>query len=103
MPSDRERGNIHFDASDRGLPGYYWDFPTLAGGQELVALDVLPDRLEGGGAHGQAILQGVQTQARLQVPQLVSGVEAAGRRAAGGAEDLARRAGGVETARPVAL
>ena len=36
VPSDRERGSIHFDAADRGLPGYYWDFPTLTGGRDLV-------------------------------------------------------------------
>jgi len=36
VAGDRERGIIHFDASDRELPGYTWDFPTIAGGEELV-------------------------------------------------------------------
>ncbi len=36
VPSDRERGVICFDASDRDLPGYTWDFPTVVGGRELV-------------------------------------------------------------------
>ena len=36
VPGDRERGVICFDASDRDLPGYTWDFPTAVGGRELV-------------------------------------------------------------------
>jgi len=34
--SDRERAFIHFDATDRSLPGYTWDFPTTVGGRDLV-------------------------------------------------------------------
>jgi menaquinone-9 beta-reductase len=37
---DRDRGLIHFDASDRGLTGYAWDFPTIAGGRKLVSRGV---------------------------------------------------------------
>jgi len=36
VAGDRDRGVIHFDASDRELPGYTWDFPTVVGGEELV-------------------------------------------------------------------
>lgn len=36
VADDRERGVICFDAADRSLPGYTWDFPTMVGGRELV-------------------------------------------------------------------
>ena len=36
VESDRERAFIHFDATDRALPGYTWDFPTTVGGRDLV-------------------------------------------------------------------
>jgi flavin-dependent dehydrogenase len=36
IESDRERAFIHFDATDRTLPGYTWDFPTAVGGRDLV-------------------------------------------------------------------
>lgn len=36
IEGDRERGVIHFDASDRSVPGYTWDFPTVVGGEPLV-------------------------------------------------------------------
>jgi flavin-dependent dehydrogenase len=36
VPRDRERGLIHFDASDRSLSGYTWDFPTVVSGEPLV-------------------------------------------------------------------
>jgi menaquinone-9 beta-reductase len=36
VPSDRARNALHFDATDRGLTGYYWDFPTIVGGRELM-------------------------------------------------------------------
>jgi len=39
-PGDRERTLLHFDASDRGLTGYAWDFPTKVGGRELVCRGV---------------------------------------------------------------
>jgi flavin-dependent dehydrogenase len=40
VASDRDRGLIHFDASDPALTGYAWDFPTLVGGRELVCRGV---------------------------------------------------------------
>jgi flavin-dependent dehydrogenase len=39
-PGDRERGYIHFDASDRRYPGYYWDFPSVLKGEEVVCRGV---------------------------------------------------------------
>ncbi len=36
VKDDRTRSMIHFDASDRSLPGYTWDFPTVVSGRELV-------------------------------------------------------------------
>jgi len=35
-PADRDRGLLHFDAADRRLAGYYWDFPTIVGGKEMI-------------------------------------------------------------------
>ena len=36
VPGDPDRELIHFDATDRDLAGYYWDFPTLVHGEPLV-------------------------------------------------------------------
>jgi flavin-dependent dehydrogenase len=35
VESDLERDLLLFDVSDRTLPGYYWEFPTLVAGREL--------------------------------------------------------------------
>lgn len=40
VDSDLPRNVLLFDASDRGLPGYYWDFPTLVDGREMVCRGV---------------------------------------------------------------
>jgi flavin-dependent dehydrogenase len=40
VASDRARNVIHFDAFDRTLPGYIWDFPTLVAGEPLVCRGV---------------------------------------------------------------
>ena len=37
---DPPRDIILFDASDRALPGYYWDFPTIVDGRELMCRGV---------------------------------------------------------------
>jgi flavin-dependent dehydrogenase len=34
--SDPDGDLVHFDTSDRGFSGYYWDFPTCVGGRDLV-------------------------------------------------------------------
>jgi menaquinone-9 beta-reductase len=47
---DPHRSLLHFDASDRRLPGYTWDFPTLVEGRPLVCRGVYRLKLEGAGA-----------------------------------------------------
>jgi flavin-dependent dehydrogenase len=37
---DPDRRTLHFDLSDRTLPGYFWDFPTLVDGRELYCRGV---------------------------------------------------------------
>jgi flavin-dependent dehydrogenase len=37
---DGPRAFLHFDASDRQLSGYAWDFPTVVGGRDLVCRGV---------------------------------------------------------------
>jgi flavin-dependent dehydrogenase len=36
VPQDRPRNLLHFDVGDLSLSGYYWDFPTVVGGKDLV-------------------------------------------------------------------
>ena len=36
VPGDPDRRTLVFDASDRALPGYTWDFPTLVDGREMM-------------------------------------------------------------------
>ncbi|HEY1691782.1 MAG TPA: NAD(P)/FAD-dependent oxidoreductase [Polyangiaceae bacterium] len=36
VPGDPDRRLLHFDASDRDLAGYAWDFPTVVEGRGLV-------------------------------------------------------------------
>jgi flavin-dependent dehydrogenase len=40
VPGDPPRDVLHFDASDRSLVGYAWDFPTLVDGRALVCRGV---------------------------------------------------------------
>lgn len=40
VEDDLPRDVILFDASHRELPGYYWDFPTLVNGREMVVRGV---------------------------------------------------------------
>ncbi len=47
VPGDVDRSLLHFDATDRALAGYAWDFPTLVGGRELVCRGVYRLRMEG--------------------------------------------------------
>lgn len=48
--SDLERDVLLFDATRRDLPGYYWDFPTVVGGRELVCRGVYLLRTSSGPA-----------------------------------------------------
>lgn len=36
VSGDAPRHVLRFDASDRSLPGYTWDFPTIVNGEELI-------------------------------------------------------------------
>jgi flavin-dependent dehydrogenase len=45
-PGDLDRSLLHFDASDRALPGYAWDFPTVVDGEPLVCRGVYRLRTE---------------------------------------------------------
>jgi flavin-dependent dehydrogenase len=49
-PTDRPRDLVHFDASDRGLAGYYWDFPTRVEGRDLVCRGIYHLKTGGDGA-----------------------------------------------------
>jgi len=40
VDSDLPRDVLLFDATNRQLPGYYWDFPTLVDGKEMVCRGV---------------------------------------------------------------
>lgn len=40
VAGDPDRRTLHFDLSDRGLTGYFWDFPTLVDGRELYCRGV---------------------------------------------------------------
>jgi flavin-dependent dehydrogenase len=47
VEGDPARDLLHFDASDRGLTGYAWDFPTVVDGQSLVCRGIYHLRMEG--------------------------------------------------------
>jgi flavin-dependent dehydrogenase len=47
IPRDRDRSLLHFDASDRRLAGYAWDFPTVVGGREMVCRGVYRLKIDG--------------------------------------------------------
>lgn len=40
VDGDLGRDLLLFDVEDRSLPGYYWEFPTIVGGKELVCRGV---------------------------------------------------------------
>ncbi|MEB2310760.1 MAG: NAD(P)/FAD-dependent oxidoreductase [Sorangiineae bacterium] len=46
VAGDLSRDAILFDVSHRELPGYYWDFPTIVDGQELVCRGVYLLRMD---------------------------------------------------------
>ncbi len=45
VAAERTRSALHFDATDRGLTGYYWDFPTIVDGRELMCRGIYHLRL----------------------------------------------------------
>ncbi len=59
VESDLPRDVILFDASHRELPGYYWDFPTIVDGREMMCrgVYVLRSGDESPGVEIQDVLQ----------------------------------------------
>jgi menaquinone-9 beta-reductase len=47
VAGDRPRSLLHFDASDRSLPGYAWDFPTIVDGRPLVCRGIYRLKVDG--------------------------------------------------------
>jgi len=52
---DPDRSLLHFDASDPGLPGYAWDFPTVVDGRPLVCRGVYRLKLDGDPDEGRDV------------------------------------------------
>lgn len=48
---DADRRLLRFDASDRHLSGYAWDFPTVVAGRSMVSRGVYQFRGDFGGSH----------------------------------------------------
>jgi flavin-dependent dehydrogenase len=46
-PGDPDRALLHFDATDRRLHGYAWDFPTIVDGSPLVCRGVYRLKVDG--------------------------------------------------------
>lgn len=46
LPGEEDRTLLHFDASDRQLAGYAWDFPTVVDGRPMVSRGIY--RFNGG-------------------------------------------------------
>ncbi len=47
VPGDRDWSMLVFDASDRSLAGYAWDFPTIVDGRALVCRGVYRLKIDG--------------------------------------------------------
>ncbi len=56
VPGDPPRDLLHFDAADRSLTGYTWDFPTLVDGRELVCRGIYHLKLDERSVDIQAML-----------------------------------------------
>lgn len=65
LPGDRDRSLLHFDASDRHLSGYAWDFPTVVDGRPLVCRGIYRLRVDGDRGSANADV-GVLLDARLR-------------------------------------
>jgi menaquinone-9 beta-reductase len=64
-PGDRDRSLLVFDASDRTLSGYAWDFPTVVGGRPLVCRGVYRLKIDGE-ADGDGVDVATKLDARLR-------------------------------------
>ncbi len=98
------RAVLHFDASDRRLRGYAWDFPTLVDGRELVCRGVYRLKVDGdpdGGPDLGALLdrrlrsRGIDPAACRNKRYAERGYERASR-SAGGALMLVGEAAGID-------
>jgi flavin-dependent dehydrogenase len=98
------RSVLHFDASDRSLRGYAWDFPTLVDGRALVCRGVYRLKVEGdpdGAVDLGAVLeqrlrtQGIDPASCKNKRYAERGYEPASR-AAAGALMLAGEAAGID-------
>ena len=47
LPHEKDLSMIDFDAADRALTGYYWDFPTVVGGTTMMCRGVYKLLLDG--------------------------------------------------------
>ncbi len=64
---DPDRSLLHFDASDRSLPGYAWDFPTVVDGRPLVCRGVYRLKVdEGPGDDGRDVSAVLAARLRSQ-------------------------------------
>ena len=63
---DRDRSLLHFDASDRALPGYAWDFPTIVDGRLLVCRGVYRLKIDGDGDDGPDVSAVLAARLRRQ-------------------------------------
>jgi flavin-dependent dehydrogenase len=66
VPGDRDRSLLHFDATDRSLNGYAWDFPTIVGGRALVCRGVYGLSAEPRGRAGERPDVGERLAVRLR-------------------------------------
>ncbi len=48
LPHERDLSMVDFDAADRNLTGYYWDFPTIVEGRTMMCRGVYKLLLDGG-------------------------------------------------------
>ena len=64
VAADEARDLLHFDLSDRSLPGYGWDFPTLVAGVPLVCRGLYGMRPDTGAHAGRD--GSLDVSARLQ-------------------------------------
>jgi flavin-dependent dehydrogenase len=55
VEGDRDRSLLHFDAVDRRLRGYTWDFPTIVDGRALVCRGIYKLKTTDDGADIQAL------------------------------------------------
>jgi flavin-dependent dehydrogenase len=69
VASDGDRSLLTFDARDRALPGYAWDFPTVVAGRALVCRGVYRLKIDGESAEGTADV-GALLDARLRAQGL---------------------------------